>query len=150
MEKIKKVLEISSKDVYHQNNLAKEYAIFENGDFLEIGKDCLIFENRYLFKLIRKDIDDKISISLERTDEKYTLCYGISLENVCSLLRRKGFDIICINVIKENDRYPTKYNLTIHHESGYFETYIFLPSYNLKQFEETELGRLLCQLYSNE
>lgn len=45
MERIKHLLKITSEFRSHRNNMTKEYIFLENGEFLTLGIECLIFNN---------------------------------------------------------------------------------------------------------
>jgi hypothetical protein len=144
MEKIKQVLKITSEFRSHKDNMAKEYALLENGEFLTLGRDCLLFENRSLLRIERVE-GGKIRTS--HIEEKYTLCYGISLTNIISILANKDVQIVGINTYKgERDR---KYVLTLLKKYSQIpESYFYDGDSSLERFEHSDLGYFICQLYS--
>ena len=144
MEKIKQVLKITSEYRFHPDNMAKEYVLLENGEFLQLGRDCMLYKNRYLLRVNTTD-DGKIKTSL--IDEKYTLCYGISLTNIISILANKEVFILGIDTYKD-DREQRKYVVTIKQKNRHNpESYYFNESSTLQDFEKSELGYFICDLY---
>jgi hypothetical protein len=145
MDKIKQVLKLTSEFRSHQHNMAKEYALLENGEFLTLGRDCIFVNNRYLMRVEVKE--NKIHTS--HITDKYTLCFGISLTNIISILANKDVKIVGINTYKdERDR---KYVLTLLKKYSQIpESYFYDGDSSLERFEHSDLGYFICKLYDVE
>lgn len=142
--RIIEVLKKTSEYRHHKNNLAKEYVLTESGEFLTLGKNCYILENKLL---IKSYISEDNYIRTEIVKEKYILLYGISLTNVISILYNKRIDIIGINTFK-SDMGHRDYIITLKREHSYvFESYLFEEKASIEDFEKTSLGDFICDLY---
>ena len=137
---LKTLLKETSEFTYHHNNTSKEYALLEDDRWLEIGKDCCIVDNRYL--VLYTIEENKIISNIFKG--KYTICYGISITNICSLLLRKNCDIISINRI--NEKHFNHYVLTVKKEYREVKSFIFRETWSLTDFESSDI----CQFILNE
>ncbi len=145
MEKIKQVLKLTSEFRSHRDNMAKEYALLDNGEFLTLGRDCILTDNRYLMRVEVKD--NKIHTS--HITDNYTLCFGISLTNIISILANKDVQVVGINTYKE-DR-GRKYVLTLLKKYSQIpESYFYDGDSSLERFEHSDLGWFICKLYGIE
>lgn len=142
MERIKQLLKITSEFRSHRNNMAKEYIFLENGEFLTLGIECLIFNND-LFRIITKEDSN---LSMIKVVEKYTLCYGISLTNIITLLSNKEILIIGINTFKDYNG-NREYVITLKEKYSPIQSFSFKETNDLKSFEDSELGYFICNLY---
>lgn len=140
---LKSLLKVTSEYTSHTRNMAKEYVLLESGEWFEVGKDCAIVEGQYLLKYSIKEN----KIISEIVNEKFTICYGISITNICSLFLKKDWFVVSINrVVEEYDKY---YILTVKREPDYsVRSFIFREQVSLSKFEDTELCRFLISLYS--
>jgi hypothetical protein len=139
---LKDILKETSQYAHHANNTAKEYALLESGEWLELGKDCCLVERKHLLRYKIKEN----TISSEIVQEKFTICYGISITNICSLFLKKDWDVISINRI--SDEYSKYYILTIKKENeNRIKCFNFYETWSLKDFEQSEMCQFLISLY---
>jgi len=145
MNRIKNVLRDSSEFRSHNSNMAKEYVLFDDDTFLTLGIDCMyVNDNLYVVD----KTDNKLSLNLVKERSTYILCYGVSLTNTITLLQNKDVKIISINKYKEDNYTPSFYIITTKREYKEPETFKFIETQSLHEFEESALGDHICRLYN--
>jgi hypothetical protein len=146
MEKLKKLLKATSESFHHGNNLAKEYLIKEDS-FLTLGYDCFKSQGHFF-----EVIDNKVyPIDMKEC----TLCYGISISNITSIIEKGGWSVV--SIVRDQDTkygYYSSYYITVKPTTqsyvGRIETFMFKDDVNLNDFCSTELYYFLLSLYDIE
>jgi hypothetical protein len=148
--KVLQLLEITSKYRHHSSNTAKEYLLLEGtNEFLEIGKEAFYIK-KHTHKPYRvKMKEDNTGWTFEPIDEKYTLCYGLSLTNIVSLFHNVGCNVINISRC-ENARYTgnMEYVLTISKKNGTYEVLTYQEPNSLADFYFSDICTQLLKLYN--
>jgi len=141
-DRVKNLLKETSYYVHHGSNMAKEYILMEDGEWLTIGQNCINI-NRNLYKTIEEDGNTKF----EHIKDKYVLCYGISLTNIISIMIKKKVEVLSIVRYDEDDYYKY-YVITVLARNSRPTAYKFNETHSLEDFESTELGDFVCTLYN--
>jgi hypothetical protein len=142
IEKLKKLLNVTSKGRRHQTNTAKEYVLLEDDTFLEIGKDCFLLDGM----LFVVKIEDNKLITTQ-VKERYDICYGISLTNIITLLYNKDYQLLSITKIKED--YNSYFVITVKNINSYydFRSFTFKETNSLYEFSHSDLCHFLIDKY---
>lgn len=144
-QKLMKLLKVTSECSTHYNNLAKEYLI-KDDKILTLGQECFKSNGRY-FEIV----DNKVVI-LEMGE--YTICYGISISNITSMLEKGGCKVI--SIIRDQDtkyNYYSRYYISVKSKypyEGRIETYSFKDDVTFRDFCASDLFYYLLSLYNIE
>jgi hypothetical protein len=142
IEKLKKLLKVSSVGISHLTNTAKEYVLLEDDTFLEIGKNCFLLEGMLFTVKIENN-----SLITSQVKERYNLCYGISLVNVINLLSNIDYQLLSITKIKED--YSSYFVITVKNKNSYydFRSFTFKETNSLYEFSHSDLCHFLIDKY---
>jgi hypothetical protein len=143
VEKLKKLLKVVSEGRSHLTNTAKEYVLLGDDTFLEIGKDCFLINGMLFIVEIR---DNKLIP--KQVNEKYTICYGVSLTNVITLLHNVDYQLLLITKIVES--HYSYFVITVKNiNSPYdFRSFTFKETNNLYEFTYSDLFHFLISKYN--
>lgn len=141
MERLFKLLKATSEYASHNNNMAKEYILREDGSHLTLGDNCFYLNGHY-YEILE---NEAIPIDMKKS----VLCYGISISNIVSMIEKAGDEVVSIFRDQDkNYRFYSCYWLTIKPKIGRVETIRFDETVRINDFCGTELYHHLLNLYN--
>lgn len=136
-----------SQYISHPFNMAKEYLVNSEGDYMEIGEDCFYnTKNNHFYQLSE---DGKSTLI---KDKDYIRTYGISLHNVIVLLEK--LDCKIVNILRSEEymwidnhykiffTYKTMINKTL--------TFNFTERRGINEFVTSDLCYYLLDLHESK